>query len=107
MAPNYTVSNNPSSRAVEGPQGQEARPISQVQSQVQRSQVMIENLSQRLHALRERLAPVLRENKEPEGSKASAPTPILVGHAEALSNHNEQLGMLVDFVEDVLNRLEL
>jgi hypothetical protein len=78
---------------------------SQVQEQVSRSAKVIERMEHKLASLYERLQPVLASAPSGENQKESKPT--LVGHAQSLSNHNDQLEVLDSVLGDILDRLEL
>jgi hypothetical protein len=80
--------------------------LSEVQEQVQRGQKLTGRLLERVKMLNERLSSVLSSGS---GSQAGAdsPKPTLVGHANALSNHNDQLEMVDLMLSDILDRLEL
>jgi hypothetical protein len=79
--------------------------MSQVQEQMERAANITEKLLDRVNLLHSRLGPVLRT--APEGKGQSEAKPTLVGHAMALSNHNDQIGMACACVDDILERLEL
>lgn len=80
--------------------------ISEVQEQVQRSSKVTERLQEKFKSLHDRLQPILRSTGTGE-SRPESPKPTLVGHANALSNHNDQLEMLDAILGDILDRIEL
>ena len=81
------------------------RPPSQVQEQVQRGARILSAIEEKMKALFDRLQPVLQIT--PSGQGEANPKPTLVGHAMALSNHNDQLEMIDSQLADILNRIEL
>ncbi len=82
--------------------------LTQVQEQVERGCLVNERIEQKLSNLRDRLAPVLANVPSQPGSDANkVPQPTLVGHANALSNHNAQLETFDAVLGDILDRLEL
>ena|ERR1700677_220322 len=80
--------------------------LSEVQEQVVRGQKLTERMNDRLKSLYDRLQPVLRQTGSGQLAQ-EAPKPTLVGHANALSNHNDQLDMMDSGLADILDRLEL
>jgi hypothetical protein len=80
--------------------------LSQVQEQVQRGAKITERLEAKLKSLYERLQPVLAQTGS-DANSAGNPKPTLVGHANALSNHNDQLELLDSGMAEILDRLEL
>lgn len=82
------------------------RDRSHVQSQMERSAALAEELKGTVDKLEERIAEVLRQEPEP-GSTQEGKVPMLVGHAVALSNHNDKLEYLCSRLNSILNRLEL
>lgn len=80
-----------------------------VTSQMERAQKLTEQLAANLKELDSRLQPILRSSQSQQAGKADAtpPKPILVGHAQGLSNHNDQIESAVSFVESILDRIEL
>lgn len=105
--------NNPSAATAQyggiggGVQSQEARPT-HVQGQMQRSQVIVESLESKLKSLFNRLEPLLRPvpPTATENNKQEI-RPSLVGHANALSNHNDQLERMDQALSELLDRIEL
>jgi hypothetical protein len=83
-----------------------ARP-SHVQEQMHRSACVIKSISDRVSLLMERLQPILRVEPQSGQAGKDAPKPTLVGHANALSNQNDQLEMVDLYVLSILDRLEL
>jgi hypothetical protein len=79
--------------------------VSQVQEQMERAATISEHLLKVVGELRARLSPLLRSIPEGKGEQGSKPT--LVGHAMALSNHNDQISAALCGVTDILERLEL
>lgn len=80
--------------------------LSEVQEQVQRSGNIMEHIEEKFKSLYTRLQPVLHPEQQSEG-KSPSPKPTLVGHANALSNHNDQLDSLDQALGSILDRLEL
>ena len=82
---------------------------SEVQQQVERSARVVDNMDKKFAMLSNRLDSVLRSMPTlQEGRKeAPVPKPVLVGHATALSNHNDQLERFDEILSDILDRLEL
>ncbi len=81
--------------------------LSEVQEQVERSSKVTERLQEKFKSLHERLQPVLRSTGSANTDRGESPKPTLVGHANALSNHNDQLEMLDAMLGDILDRIEL
>ena len=78
---------------------------SQVQSEISRSGKLIEALGQQIANLHGRLQPVLRDcPTAPTGKPDKA---VLVGHAMAISNQNDQLESLCSEVTSILETMEL
>lgn len=78
-----------------------------VQNQMGRQGKLIEHLSKAVGALESRLSSVLRDvPPNATGAKAEI-APMLVGHANAIRNQNDQLAQLVDTLESICDRLEL
>lgn len=78
---------------------------SQVQQQVDRGIAIMARMEEKMKSLYMRLQPVLSD-APPTGAETN-PKPTLVGHAQALSNHNDQLQALDVAFGDILDRLEL
>ena len=96
----------PSYSALAGSQNQPAR-LSEVQQQVERSQAAIERMQEKMKSLFARLQPVLRSTTPSQEGKDAMARPALVGHANALSNHNDQLEQIDMGLAEILDRLEL
>jgi hypothetical protein len=88
----------------QGQQNEVAR-LSQVQKEMERAATISEHLLKAVGELRARLSPLLRSTPEGKGEQSSKPT--LVGHAMALSNHNDQISSALCALTDILERLEL
>ena len=86
-------------------QAQPAR-LSQVQEQVERGSKIVARLEGKLKSLYDRLSPVLAQTGSSQEGPAT-PRPTLVGHATALSNHNDQLELLDSGMAEILDKLEL
>ena len=97
-APQYAknvVQDNPSAR------------MSQVQEQVVRSQNIMGRIEEKMKSLFDRLNPLLSQNTPDQAGRGEAPKPMLVGHANALCNHNDQLDSVDAALASILDRLEL
>jgi hypothetical protein len=92
--------------AVQAKPAIEAPRLTQVQEQVGRSMRLMASIDERMNSLYVRLQPVLSEAQKRSG-ESGTPKPTLVGHAQALSNHNDQLEVFLDSLGDLLDRLEL
>lgn len=80
--------------------------VSEVQREVERGNSVTKSLDSRIQLLGNRLNSVLRSVAE-EGANPAQTRPVLVGHASALSNHNDQLEMMDSYLSSILDRLEL
>ena len=77
----------------------------EVQTQVERGQKVTACIGEQLDTLHNRLQPLLRSTSSGQ-TGAEPPKPTLVGHAQALSNHNDQLEGMSRSLGDILDRLE-
>ncbi len=97
-APNYG--------GIAGASNQPAR-LSEVQQQVERGQAAIERMQEKMKSLFARLQPVLRATVPQQEGKDAMARPALVGHANSLSNHNDQLEQIDSGLAEILDRMEL
>ena len=81
--------------------------MTQVGSEVERSAKLTSMMSEKLSSLYARLQNVLRETSPEAPEDTASVKPTLVGHAMALSNHNDQLDRIDSGLADILDRLEL
>lgn len=80
--------------------------VSEVQREVERGNSVTKSLDSRIQLLVNRLNSVLRSVAEEDANPAQT-RPVLVSHANALSNHNDQLEMMDSYLASILDRLEL
>jgi hypothetical protein len=81
---------------------------SHVGSQMSRQGHLIEKLSSGMDSLESRLSSILRGiPPSPSQPSNKEPKAVLVGHAEAISNQNDQLEHAVEQLFQILERLEL
>lgn len=81
--------------------------VSQVQQEVERGAKLMSCIEEKIKSLYARLQSVLSDNRSDKESTGPSPKPMLVGHAVALSNHNDQLDQTDRALGDILDRLEL
>ena len=81
--------------------------MSQVQEQVSRGANIVGRMEEKLKTLFDRLGPVLVDVPPTDAKEAANPRPVLVGHANALSNHNDQLEFIDGALGQIIDRLEL
>jgi hypothetical protein len=91
------VTNNP---------GQPQR-SSQVQNEVERGAKLIACIQEKIKSLGIRLQSVISEGPSSPQAGAKAERPMLVGHASALANHNDQLEDVDSALAYILDHLEL
>jgi hypothetical protein len=79
----------------------------QVQEQVVRGQNIMGRIEEKMKSLFDRLQPILTQQPTEQAGRGESPKPMLVGHANALSNHNDQLDSFDTALANILDRLEL
>jgi len=79
---------------------------SHVQSQMERQGSLIGRIAERLGELEARLQPILRSEPPTPGMEACERM-SLVGHANALSNQNDQLERVDAVLAGIIDRIEL
>ena len=95
--------------AYSGTVSNQTQPVkqTQVQSEVSRSGNLIEELTRNFKILEDKLSPILRDAPNSPQGKLNSEKMILVGHAMAISNQNDQIESLCAEVEGLISRLEL
>src|SRR6185312_6124043 len=79
-----------------------------VQSQMERQGSLIGHIAERLGELEARLQPILRSEPQPPTSgMEGCEKMLLVGHANALSNQNDQLERVDAVLAGIIDRIEL
>lgn len=86
---------------------QTERKIGEVEQETDRLAIQEETLAKQLAELEQRLGPVLALRAEEAGSNANAPEPVRVQLAETLHNRVVGLSRLSDFLQSIINRIEL
>lgn len=80
---------------------------SQVGSEVSRQSEIVNRIETLTKQLDQRLTPILRDIPPRPANKEASDKLTLVGLATALSNRNDQLEAVANFLDEIISRLEL
>lgn len=80
---------------------------SEVNEQLSRNNVLLDQLEENVHRLGDRISTILANRADPKTACNAAPVPTLVPLASVLRDRNDRLDTLSGIVDDFVRRVEL